>query len=47
MGFGLLGDRDALADIGDAAEGVEAAVAELTGAVTGWSSGPTRMWRNW
>jgi len=35
VGFGLLGDRDTLADIGDAAAGVEAAVAELTGAVTG------------
>jgi WS/DGAT/MGAT family acyltransferase len=33
VGFGLLGDRDAVADIGDAAAGVEAAVAELLSAV--------------
>ena len=33
VGFGLLGDRDTLADIGDAAAGLEAAVAELTAAV--------------
>ena len=33
VGFGLLGDRDALADIGDAAEGLEAAVAELIAAL--------------
>jgi WS/DGAT/MGAT family acyltransferase len=29
VGFGLLGDRDALGDIGDAAAGLEASVAEL------------------
>ncbi len=34
VGFGLLGDRDALADIGDAAAGVEAAVAELVAAAS-------------
>jgi diacylglycerol O-acyltransferase / wax synthase len=33
VGFGLLGDRDALADLDDAAAGLEAAVAELAGAV--------------
>ena len=35
VGFGLLGDRDALGDIGDAAAGLEATVAELVDAATG------------
>lgn len=38
VGFGLLGDRDAMADIGDAAAGLEAAVAELVNAVGGTTS---------
>ena len=35
VGFGLLGDRDAVADIGEAAPGLEDAVAELVDAATG------------
>ena len=40
VGFGLLGDRDALADIGDAAAGVEAAAAELVEAADSPARGP-------
>ena len=38
VGFGLLGDRDALADVDRAAEGLQAATWALVAAATG--SGP-------